>query len=104
MEEKVFSIGENKKICLITDLHYAKEYDLSILKKILDSVSLNKPNFICLSGDIIDYADMIYDSSIDTLKDFIKDLSKLAPVIVSLGNHDISNIKDYLYYTIYIYS
>ncbi|MBR1717683.1 MAG: metallophosphoesterase [Bacilli bacterium] len=94
MEEKVFSIGKNKKICLITDLHYAKEYDLSILKKILDSVSLNKPNFICLSGDIIDYADMIYDSSIDILKDFIKDLSKLAPVIVSLGNHDISNIKN----------
>ena len=95
MEEKVYNIGsKNIKICLLTDLHFCLNYDLSILKKIEDNVLINKPDFVCLSGDIIDSASVIYESYIEHLKEFIKSLAKTSQVIVSLGNHDITNIKN----------
>lgn len=92
MEEKIFNIGSsNNKVCLITDLHFSKEYDLELLDRIEANVVKHKPNFICLSGDIIDSSNMIYDDSIKELKNFIIKLSKVAQVIVSLGNHEITN-------------
>ncbi len=95
MEEKIYNIGKiDKRICLITDLHFSDNYDLSLLKKIEENVFINKPDFICLSGDIIDYGDMVYSDKMNYLKDFIKNLSKISQVIVSLGNHEISNFKN----------
>ena len=68
MEEKIYNIGDiGKKICLITDLHYSEDYDLSILDRIEASIIKHKPDFICLSGDIIDYGKMIYSNSIKYL-------------------------------------
>lgn len=95
MEEKIYNIGNrNKRICLITDLHFCDNYDLSILKKIEDNVLNNKPDFVCLSGDIIDTASVIYSDFIEYLKEFIKTLSKTSQVIISLGNHEITNFKN----------
>ena len=94
MEEKQYKLGNrNAKICLITDLHFCPEYNLNILDEIKMSVKNNKPDYICLSGDIMDTYEVVYDKCMSTLKEFIKDLSKLGQVIVSLGNHDISLIK-----------
>ncbi len=94
MEEKIYNIGDiGKKICLITDLHYSEDYDLSILDRIEASIIRHKPDFVCLSGDIIDSGDMVYKKSISKLKSFIKRLAKTSQVIVSLGNHELSSIK-----------
>ena len=90
VEEKKYTIGnKNIDICLLTDLHFDIIYDLSILDKILENVRMNKPDFICLSGDIIDNSNLIYED-LSKLKDFIKDLSIIGQVIITLGNHDIS--------------
>lgn len=98
MEEKIYNIGSiGKKLSLITDLHYSDDYDLDLLKKIEENVSKNKPDFICLSGDIIDYGDMVFSKNIEYLKNFIINLSKVGQVIVSLGNHEISNISNKSY-------
>lgn len=91
IEDKTFKINnKGKKICLLTDLHFDTEYDLSILDKILDNVSKNKPDFICLSGDIIDNSNVVLFDSINILTNFIKKLSDISSVIISLGNHEIT--------------
>ncbi|MBP3766640.1 MAG: metallophosphoesterase [Bacilli bacterium] len=95
MEEKIYNLGDkNIKICLLTDLHFSISYDYDVLNKILENVKINKPDFICLSGDIIDSSNVLYSNSIDILKEFIKNLAKISQVIISLGNHEISNFKN----------
>lgn len=90
IEEKKYIISnKNTKICLITDLHFNDEYDLTILEKIIENVRNNKPDFICLSGDIIDKSEIIYSKSINNLKKFIEELSHISQLIITLGNHDI---------------
>lgn len=79
------------KIALFSDIHYDRDYDMTLFTKIINNLKENNPNFICLSGDIIDYSSMIKEECMDELKDFIKDLSLIAPTIVTLGNHDISD-------------
>lgn len=92
IHNKFYCIGDlGYKIALFSDIHYDKDYDIMIFTKIINNLKENNPNFICISGDIIDYSSMIEEECIDKLKDFIKQLSLIAPTIVTLGNHDISN-------------
>lgn len=75
----------NKSIVLISDLHYESKSDIIILNKVLDNIKQLKPNYICIPGDIID------NSNIKDEKDFInwlKKLSNISKVIISLGNHE----------------
>lgn len=90
IEEKNYHLSnKNIKLCLITDLHFNDEYNLDLLDKIKQNVKNNKPDFICLSGDIIDQGTMIYSDKIDILKQFIEELSHISQVIVTLGNHEL---------------
>lgn len=92
IENKFYDIGDkNITIALITDLHFDENYDISLLEKIIENIKQNKPNYICLSGDILDRADIIYNDCMITLKDFVKKLSLVSNTIVTLGNHDLSN-------------
>lgn len=98
MEEKHYKVGNrNAKICLITDLHFCPEYNLDILENIKENVLKNNPDYICLSGDIMDTYKVVYDECMNTLKDFIKSLATIGQVIVSLGNHDISLVEKKLF-------
>ena len=85
----------NKKIALFADIHYSKNYPLKYLKKIIDNIKLNKPDYICIPGDIIDDATIIEAKEIEHLIIFIKELSKISKVIMSYGNHDELIIKDH---------
>lgn len=78
------------KIALFSDIHYDIKYDLTIFKKIINNLKENKPDFICLAGDIIDYSLVIQDECMNEFKKFIKEISLIAPTIITLGNHDIS--------------
>ena len=84
---KVYNIESNlnKKIVLISDIHYSNKKDINKLNYILDNIKKLKPNYICIPGDIID------ESNIEDEKDFIrwlKKLSKISKVIISIGNHE----------------
>lgn len=92
IENKFYEIGnKNITLALITDLHFDENYDLNLLDKIIESLKQNQPNYICLSGDIIDRAELVTHNCMDILKDFIKRLSLIASTIVTLGNHELSN-------------
>lgn len=75
----------NKDIILISDIHYNDYTDLNRLNFILKEIKKHKPDYICIPGDIINKA------NIDNEKEFIewlKKLSKITKVIISLGNHE----------------
>lgn len=78
----------NKRICLFADVHYNFDYDLTRFDKIIKNIKNNKPDYICIPGDIVDSSDIISDIKIDYLTKFIKDLSLICPVILVKGNHD----------------
>ena len=87
----------NKKIALFADIHYSKKYPLKNLNKIIENININKPDYICIPGDIIDDATIIDDKEIEYLINFIKELTKISKVILSYGNHDELVIKKHQY-------
>lgn len=95
IQNKFYNIGnQNIKICLISDIHFDKKYNLDIFEKIIENIKKNTPNFICISGDIIDHSDVIDYDEIKYLELFIKKISNISSVIISIGNHDITSIKN----------
>lgn len=90
IKNKVYNIGNiNKKIALFADIHFTYNYDENIFRQIIDNLELNKPDFICIPGDIVDDASILKDKDyISNLTNFIRSLSLIAPVIISKGNHD----------------
>ncbi|MBE6140022.1 MAG: hypothetical protein E7172_00550 [Firmicutes bacterium] len=84
----------NLKIILISDLHYKEKYDLNIFKNIIKNLKKLKPNYICITGDIIHNSKL---KDFDSLKTFLENLSLIAPIIMVFGNHDFSNSKKYYF-------
>lgn len=75
----------NKNIVLISDLHYSNKQDLKVLNLILENIKKLNPDYICIPGDIIN------KSEIEDEQHFInwlKKLSLITKVIVSIGNHE----------------
>jgi len=85
--DKFYNINNklNKNIVLISDLHYQDKKDIKTLNNILDSIKKLKPDYICIPGDITDKA-LIKDE--EEFIVWLKKLSKVSKVIISLGNHD----------------
>lgn len=75
----------NTNIVLISDIHYYNNKDIKHLNKVLDKIKQMSPKYICISGDIIDEA---YVLNIEEFIIWIKKLSKICCVLISLGNHE----------------
>ncbi len=83
----------NFKIALFSDVHYSgKGFSIRKLNQIVQVIAFNKPNYICIPGDFID-STLAVKNAIDrtNLLSFFKKLGTIAPVIISLGNHDIQD-------------
>lgn len=79
----------HKTIALFSDIHFSKKYPEHILTEIVKNIETNKPDYICIPGDIIDDASVLTDEKlVEQLTQFLIQLSSLAPVIISYGNHD----------------
>lgn len=89
IKNKYYKLGLNKRIALFADIHYSKNYNELLFEEIILNLKKNKPDYICISGDVVDSADIIFDELlISTLKNFIKNISLIAPIILVKGNHD----------------
>lgn len=77
----------DKKIVLISDIHYYNRRDLNKLESIYNKIKTLNPNYICIAGDFIDEAKVLEE---DLFIFFLKKLTKLGKVVMSLGNHDIA--------------
>ena len=84
---KKYNLGSklNKKIVLISDIHYSSKNDIMHLNKVLDKIKKIEPNYICIPGDTMDKANV---KEFDLLVEWLTKLSKLTKVIMSLGNHE----------------
>lgn len=95
IKNKFYKINDiGKRICLISDIHYSSNYDLKIFEEIISNIKENKPDYICISGDLVDDVAVLYESP-DALTNFIKKLSKISPTIITKGNHDETNFLNY---------
>ena len=74
------------KIGLISDIHYYQNFNTKVLNNITKQMVINKPNYICIAGDILDKTNI---TNVDPLIDWLKHLSNIAPLFIVLGNHDI---------------
>lgn len=84
----------NKKIVLLTDIHYYSKKDKKILDKIVDDVKSIKPDYICISGDLIETSAIKEE---EYLLSFLRQLSIIAITLISLGNHDVRDLKQKQY-------
>ena len=84
---KKYNLGDklNKKIVLMSDIHYHSKNDIKRLNNVLDNIKKIKPNYICIPGDILDKAN-VFDFNL--LIEWLKKLSSVTKVIVTLGNHE----------------
>lgn len=80
-----------KEVCILlfSDLHFSKGVTNRKLDYILKEVKRVNPDYIFISGDLIDSIDVV-EKNIDRnrLFQFINKLAKISKVIISLGNHD----------------
>lgn len=85
----------NIKIVAISDVHYSHMVTPKVLLTIFSKINSLKPDYITIVGDLLDSVDVLKDDTLRrNLIGFIRSLSTVAPIIISIGNHDFSTKKD----------
>lgn len=84
------SCNLDKNIVLLSDIHYYSKKDLLRLNKVLDNIKNIHPDYICISGDFIDNANVV---NFDLFIEWLTKLSLVAPIMMVLGNHEYYNEK-----------
>lgn len=92
---KVNTKTVDKRIILLSDIHYFSKKEKKYLNKVLAELKKIEYDYLCISGDLLDRS-RVKDE--DLLVEWIKDLSELSKVIISIGNHELTNDrKEHLY-------
>ena len=80
-------------ILIASDIHYHSGVNKDLFLNLLNYAKESKPNYIIMPGDQIETIDFI-DNQNELLffENFIKDLSKIAPIIMIPGNHEIQDL------------
>ena len=88
MNQEIFTTKKDIKdtnIALISDIHYHPKFNNKIFDKVLKQIKNSNIDYITIVGDLIDSSDIEEFSS---LKNFLENLTSIAPTIVVLGNHE----------------
>lgn len=87
IRNKFYNINStlNKNIVLISDLHYSNKKDIKKLNNILEEIKKINPDYICIPGDITDRSKIKNE---DLFIEWLKKLSLISKVIISIGNHE----------------
>ncbi len=67
----------------------------SALKELLDYAYLNKPDCILVGGDVFNYPTAPSESDAKKVLSLVIEFSKIAPVVLVLGNHDWKGLSTY---------
>ena len=100
LRESSYVITSNKinpdiKIGVFSDLHLSRIFRKKKLDLIRENLKINNPDYICILGDIIDMTNIFdTDKNLDEALIFFNDIGKIAPVYISLGNHDFSRLEN----------
>ena len=92
IEYKKYTINNNKniniKIAHISDIHFSHDYKIKRLEMIKEKIKTINPDYICITGDLIDIYDVIHDTNFKDFEKWLKEISKIAKTIISIGNHE----------------
>lgn len=89
IKETIIKGSTDMNLCLLADIHYYPKYRLKTFRDLLDKIKILKPDYICITGDIIDYNEILNEANMNYLYNFIMYLGLISKVIISLGNHDL---------------
>ncbi len=88
-------IEKEKKVAFLSDIHYVTGFDQNILKQIIYHLKQNKPNFICIGGDIVDNAKEFDDlNNQKILLQLFQQFGNIATTLIIFGNHDFINYEN----------
>lgn len=101
IEKQTYQISTDKKInikiCHISDIHFKNPYSFDILELLFTNIQKENPDYICITGDILDEPRWENASNIEVLYTFFKNICVVAPTICILGNHDEMSAKNHTY-------
>lgn len=87
-------INKDYTFSLLADIHNTKYTSLRLWNKLIEEIRKIKPEIIFIPGDLIYTADDLLDETTkEKLKYLLYNLSNIAPVYISLGNHDFKDGK-----------
>jgi len=94
LDFEFFYLGQNGEqnddfdlnIVHLSDLHFPK-YNVD-LDELLEETSSKNPDFIAITGDLMDTRGYVATSGVDV---FLSNLAAIAPVFYVDGNHDLAN-------------
>ncbi len=93
---KDIDLGLKKKVVYLADFHNTAFND-----RFINAIKAEKPDAILIGGDMINKKEAAYQHAIR----FFEEIKDIAPVVYSLGNHEIRNRNSfYAEYTEYINS
>lgn len=78
----------NTTIAHISDIHFSVNYKIKRLEKLKAKLKEQSPNYICITGDLLDEYEVVETKEIEKFTNWIKEISEISKVIISLGNHD----------------
>ena len=93
----VYNTNTKKDLTIIhiSDIHFNTDTNLSKLNKLTTEIKKNNPDYIMISGDLIDEPKIIKNKyKIKELLQFLSNLSEITKIFISLGNHDIFSPED----------
>lgn len=95
---KSSKVAEKKKLFLFSDVHFREGFPIKKLAQILIQAELAEPDYICIAGDLIN--DAKNPGDLNLLSPFLDSLSKIAPIVMGFGNHDLlgKEGKQWIYY------
>lgn len=91
----------NKDITIIHlgDIHFNKQTKDKLLEQIKDTIIKNHPNYVMITGDLIDIPSVTKDkNNIKRLLVFLTNISAHTKVIISIGNHDVLKNDDFKFF------
>ena len=81
-----------KKIMVISDMHYQTSVNRDLFEILIEYAKDVNPSIIIMPGDQIETIDFIdKKENKNFFENIIKELSKVAPIIMIPGNHEIKN-------------
>ncbi len=80
---------EGLKFFLISDIHFTPDISADVLDAVLSRANKLHPDYILISGDTVNCLDDVKNqSNLKRLIAWFSRLGQIAPVLISLGNHD----------------
>ncbi len=96
----VYNNNAKKDIIIIhlSDIHFNINTKANDLEKITNLVNKIKPDYIMITGDLIDEPSITKNNKIKELVSFLSNIAKTTKVMIAIGNHDVLSKNDYRFF------